>query len=261
MFNNSMRSLFPYYGGKFNQLRDILEIMGEHRDSFDVVVDVFGGSAKVLLKIPNEWKKLKVYNDLDRDLYVTFKVLQNRRKSLELSRRLRVAFQDHDAFILMRHRNFRSDVDTAFKVLYLQTYSFMGDGKTFSRRFKGHKGVPKFHIENFLYVKDWTIENMDFRVLIKKYNKRKVFYYLDPPYISSGKKYKHRFKLQDLIDLKKAMDEHQGSYLLNLSFYDDGMEDIFGKPNRTIDYANPLTENGRKRWICGYWWRFQSLLD
>ena len=230
--------------------------MGEHKDSFDVVVDVFGGSAKVLLNIPDGWKKLKVYNDLDRDLHVTFKVLQSKSKSLELSRRLRVAFQDHDAFFLMRNRNFRSDVDTAFKVFYLQTYSFMGDGTTFGRRFKGHKGVPRFHIENFLYVKDWTIENMDFRELMKKYGKPRVFYYLDPPYISSGKKYRHSFKLQDLIDLKNAMDEHHGSYLLNLSFYDEGMEDIFGKPNRTIDYANPLTENGRKRWLCGYWWKF-----
>ena len=121
----------------------------------------------------------------------------------------------------------------------------MGDGTTFGRRFKGHKGVPRFHIENFLYVKDWTIENMDFRVLMKKYNKPRVFYYLDPPYISSGKKYKHSFKLQDLIDLKKAMDEHQGSYLLNLSFYDEGMEDIFGKPNRTIGLCQS-TDRERK---------------
>ncbi|MCL5790086.1 MAG: DNA adenine methylase [Candidatus Thermoplasmatota archaeon] len=27
---------------------------------------------------------------------------------------------------------------------------------------------------------------MDFRQLMKKYNKPKVFFYLDPPYISSG---------------------------------------------------------------------------
>lgn len=54
--------------------------MGEHVDSFDVVVDVFCGSAKILLNIPEEWKKLKVYNDLDRDLYVTFKALRNRWK-------------------------------------------------------------------------------------------------------------------------------------------------------------------------------------
>ncbi|MGC8618730.1 MAG: DNA adenine methylase, partial [Thermoplasmata archaeon] len=76
LFDNNMKSLFPYYGGKFNQLKDILSIMREHLDSFDVVVDVFGGSAKVLLNIPDEWRKLKVYNDLDRDLFVTFRVLQ-----------------------------------------------------------------------------------------------------------------------------------------------------------------------------------------
>ncbi|MGC8483894.1 MAG: hypothetical protein ACP5OE_09665, partial [Thermodesulfobium sp.] len=95
--------------------------------------------------------------------------------------------------------------------------------------------------------------------LMKKYGKPRVFFYLDPPYISSGKKYKHSFKMRDLVDLKKAMDEHQGSYLLNLSFYDEGMEEIFGKPNRVIDYANPLTENGRKRWICGYWLKFRKV--
>ncbi|MEM3448701.1 MAG: hypothetical protein QXP38_07465, partial [Nitrososphaerota archaeon] len=70
-----------------------------------------------------------------------------------------------------REHNSRSDVDTASKVLYLQTYSFMGDGTTFGRRFEGHKGVPRFHIENFVYVKDWTVENMDFRQLMAKYNK------------------------------------------------------------------------------------------
>ena len=95
-----------------------------------MVVDVFSGSAKIILNIPDGCKKLKVYNDLDRDLYATFKVLQDKRKSLELSKRLRVAFQHHGAFFLMRGHNFRPDVDTALKVFYLQTYSFMGDGTT-----------------------------------------------------------------------------------------------------------------------------------
>ncbi|MEM4067854.1 MAG: DNA adenine methylase [Candidatus Micrarchaeaceae archaeon] len=167
-----------------------------------------------------------------------------------------MAFQHRDAFIVMREHNFRSDVDTAFKVLYLQTYSFMGNGTTFAMRFKSHKEVPRFHIKNFIYVKNWTVENMDFRQLMVKYSRLRVFFYLDPPYISSGKKYRHSFTVQDMVDLKRAMDGHQGSYLLNLSFYDDGMEDIFGSPNKVIDYANPVTENGKKRWICGYWWRF-----
>jgi hypothetical protein len=40
-------------------------------------------------------------------------------------------------FSKMRSRHFRSDVDTAFKVLYLQTYPYIGDGTTFGRRFRG----------------------------------------------------------------------------------------------------------------------------
>ena len=35
-----MKSVFRYYGGKFNQLKDILAIMGDHREAFDVVVDI-----------------------------------------------------------------------------------------------------------------------------------------------------------------------------------------------------------------------------
>ena len=52
LFDNHMKSVFPYYGGKFNQLKGILPVMDEHLDSFDAVVDVFGGSGKVLLTVP-----------------------------------------------------------------------------------------------------------------------------------------------------------------------------------------------------------------
>lgn len=39
-----------------------------YRDAFDIIVDVFGGSGRVLLNVPDEWKKIKVYNDIDRNL-------------------------------------------------------------------------------------------------------------------------------------------------------------------------------------------------
>ena len=116
--------------------------------------------------------------------------------------------------------------------------------------------MSRFTIENFLYVRDWTIENMDFRDLMKKYSKPRVLFYLDPPYLSSGKKYRLSFTLDDLRDLKKCIDKHPGSYLLNLSSFDQGMEEIFGKPQKMIQYANPLDHNGAGKWGCGYWWRF-----
>jgi DNA adenine methylase len=251
-------STFPYYGGRFNQLHKIIEILSEHIDSFDVVVDVFGGSGKVLLNVPDEWRKIKVYNDINEDLYKTFKVLQDPRKRILLIKKLRVAFAHERVFRELKDMKFGDEVETAFKVIYTQTYSFMGDGSSYGRRFKGTTKSSRFSIENFIYVKEWTIENSDFRELFKRYNKPRVLFYLDPPYLSSGKRYKYSFDLDDLRQLKECMDLHEGSYLLNLSSYDQGMEEIFGKPNKSISYANPLNRNGKVKWECGYWWKFNQ---
>ena len=102
------------------------------------------------------------------------------------------------------------------------------------------------------------MENKDFRELMDKYNKPRVFLYLDPSYLSSGKKYRNKFTMQDLRDLKGKMDNNMGSHLLNLSTYHEGMEETFGEPDKVIDYANPLTENGKKKWGCGYWWKLSN---
>ena len=39
-------STFPYYGGRFYQLKEIIEILKEHKEEFDVVMDVFRASYK-----------------------------------------------------------------------------------------------------------------------------------------------------------------------------------------------------------------------
>jgi hypothetical protein len=103
-----------------------------------------------------------------------------------------------------------------------------------------------------------VIENMDFRDLMDRYNRERVFFYLGPPYISPGKKYRYSFSMNDMKDLKSKMKAHKGSYILNLSSFDEGMEEILGEPNRMIDYSNPLNNHGKVRWGCGYWWKFYS---
>lgn len=77
-----------------------------------------------------------------------------------------------------------------------------------------------------------------------KYSKPRVFLYLDPSHLLSGKKYRNNFTAQDLKDLKGKMNLHPGSYHLNLSTFDSGMEEIFGSLNKVIEYANPLTNTG-----------------
>ena len=162
-----MKSTFPYYGGRFYQIKNILEILEKNLDQFDVVVDVFGGSGKVLLNIPDEWKKVKVYNDVNKDLYVTFKVLQDNWKRMQLERKLRNAFPHESIFQEMKRSDPRNDVDIAFKTIYLHTFSFSGAGKAFKRFYK-RANLPPLRSEDFLLVKKWIVENMDFRDLMKR---------------------------------------------------------------------------------------------
>jgi DNA adenine methylase len=115
----------------------------------------------------------------------------------------------------------------------------------------------RFQLDNFLLAEDWIVENTDFRELMKRYNKPRVLFYLDPPYLRSGKKYNYPFSFEDFEDLKKAIDVHHGTYLLNLSLYDKEMKEIFGEPNQVVDYVNSVKKGEKKQsWGCGYWWNF-----
>ena len=70
-----MMSTFPYYGGRFNQLHKIMEALSEHNESFYLVVDVFGGFGKCLMIIPEELRKMKVYDDIHKDHFTKFRHL------------------------------------------------------------------------------------------------------------------------------------------------------------------------------------------
>ena len=65
--------------------------------------------------------------------------------------------------------------------------------------------------------------------------------------------------LQDYKDLKTLLDNHSGTYLLNLSMHDKEMIEIFGEPNLIETYPRPTTNTSsgtREKWGCGYWWKF-----
>ena len=252
-----MMSTFPYYGGRFNQLHKIIEILADHRESFDVAVDVFGGSGKVLLNIPEEWKKVKVYNDIHKDLYTTFKVLQDSDKRARLTKKLHLAFPHEAIFRELKESDPTDDVEIAFKTIYLHTYSFAGNGVTFKRFYK-KANVPLLRTETFFHIRKWVVENMDFKKILKRYNRERVLLYLDPPYLRGGQIYKYRFTMDQFRDLKNMLNEHKGSYLLNLSMTDPEMIDIFGQPNLVTEHNRPTTlkQPGKdNKWECGYWWK------
>ncbi len=144
----------------------------------------------------------------------------------QLEKKLRNCFPHETIFQEMKLSNPRSDVDVAFKTVYLHTCSFSGAGKAFKRYYK-KANLPPLRTEDFLLVKKWIVENMDFRFLMKIYNRPDVLLYLDPPYLRGGDQYRYRFKMEDFVDLKTLLENHKGTYLINLSVMDPEMIRIF----------------------------------
>jgi len=261
-----MKIIMKYVGGKFNQINDIVWLMEKHLNCFETIVDVFGGAGIVLINVPNDWRVNKVYNDIDNDLYILFKVLQDDNKRNKLIQKLNVAFVHEQVFKDLRDDKLSVDQDPeiniAFKLLYLHNYSYFGDANTFMHHYR-YKHITEFKIQNFLYVKNWIVENKDFRLIMEKYDRENVLFYLDPPYLRSGKIYKNSFKLQDFLDLKDILSKTQANYILNLSLYDNEMIDIFGEPNFIKEYKlqTSNTRNPPKpgvHWKMGFWYKFND---
>ena len=96
---------------------------------------------------------------------------------------------------------------------------------------------------------------------MKRYSRPRVLLYLDPPYLRGGDQHRHKFKTEDFTDLKALLDNHRGTYLLNLSMTDPEMIGIFGVPDLVTEHFrptmvyDPAKENG---WGSGYWWHFMK---
>ena len=237
------KSLFPYAGGKFylmNEIREVFEKSGRH-----VAVDVFGGSGKFLLNVE---ARNKVYNDIDSRLVNLFKVAKERPD--ELAAWFRYPLHSRELFNAFKSTEEEGDeVSSAAKTLYLYYTSFAAKGETFGYGAKP-RGSTVVKIENALErlselheeVRLWTIEHLDFRELMKRYDSEDTFFYLDPPYF--GKKfYRYNFTEKDVEDLAALLHALRGKYLLNIN-KNEFILSKFGEPSKECNFKS-FCDNAR----------------
>ena len=196
-------------------------------------VDVFGGSGKFLLNI----KAInKVYNDIDSRLVNAFRVLMT--KDSELIMKLYVAPRSRELFNESKEVAM-DDVTDAFRFIYNRQHSFNGEGDGFAFDVGNNKG-REFDLDMLRSVvrnvKKWTIEHLDFKDLIKRYDSDNTFFYLDPPY-HDIKLYDNNFSDGQFVELRDAIADIKGAYLLNIND-DDFVRETFGDPKMTMSYSN-----------------------
>lgn len=214
-----MKSPLPYIGGKSKLAHEITRIIPSHT----TYCEVFAGAGWVFFtKDPS---KYEVINDLDGELITFYRVLQNHLE--EFLRQFKWLLASREMF-----EDFKSQLDSrgltdiqkAARYYYLQRQTF--GGKVLTRSFgvdpAGPPAINLLRMEEelsavHLRMARVTIENLDWKDFVGRYDREETFFYLDPPYYSAPC-YKHNFKeISDYADMADTLKGIKGKFLLSIN--------------------------------------------
>lgn len=207
--------LIPYVGGKHRLADRLVEACAS--TGADVLVDVFGGSAAVLLAAVGTFQKL-IYNDVDGDLVNLFRVVSNRGQRIALFQALhwlppsrRIFNDDYNAYLAggFSFCQVADPVERARKTLYRHCFSF--GGKVRSGGFAISKGdrqaikevtryrnVLKKLVRIGTLFRTVVIENLHYADLIAMHGKHPhAVLFIDPPYVDCENYYSRSFTKGD----------------------------------------------------------------
>ncbi len=273
-----MRMLFPYYGSKYSMLDDIINEINRIRQikQTNTIIDLFGGSGCVIMNLPLEWKVNKVYNDIDTRLYTTMTCLMDKQLREKLAEKFDYSFvsrQLYDEYVgyfdntdvkTLELTDEELRLDVAFKFLYISLTGFNAKTQGLSTSFGKPSSIynyPKFLRKLSFERKNTIIENLDYKDVIKKYDRDDAFFYIDFPYYTERKGYEQTFEgIEQYKEVKEQLDALKGTYIMNESSRDyKQIIPIFGEPYKEIKHINVASntkqtgEKERSMRLEGFW--------
>ena len=199
-------------GGKSRLRKTIIPLIPDH----DTYVELFVGGGSIFFGKPVS--KKEIVNDLDTDIYNIYRDTKNiGEKIAGLS-----FIPTRAKFLKLKNTNhFRSPVQRLYRNIYLSRMSFGGNRTSYIGD-KAEKGgtfdiiqskwkTPKYKDR----LKDVTIENKDFKVLIKKSDSSSTFFYLDPPYSRADKNKDYLVTGVTIEDVFNAVKNIKGKFLMS----------------------------------------------
>ena len=218
--------------------------------SYGRYIEPFGGSGAVLLG-KEKPDKFEVYNDFNHNLVNLFRCMRDRplafvrelgflnlnarddfvvirrffekeefddkflEKELELTSIILPQIEAQEVRELYRQSTKDYDLRRAVMFLKLLRYSYSSSGKSYA--------CQPFSIRSlFELIQDLSkrldgaiIENQDFEVLIKHYDRPDAFFYCDPPYYTSEYVYECGFTWDDHMRLKETLSQANGKWMVS----------------------------------------------
>jgi DNA adenine methylase len=217
-----------YAGGDWYIKDKLLDLLAKSKCK--TLVEVFGGSGIVSMYAPRDVFKNIIYNDKDSLLTNFFMVLKDRAdelvKKLALMPVSRELFYKYTKMIETGEIHKLDPVEKAAIMFYVLRTSMWGTGDSFAVEVSRSTAVEvKRHAALIPeYAKMWadvTIENRDFRDIIKIYDREYTVFYCDPPHLSVGDVnrdhyYRLGFTEKDMKDLLDMLSNIKGKFVLKL---------------------------------------------
>lgn len=209
------RTVIRYHGGKFKLAPWIISHFPPHH----CYVEPFGGAASVLMR--KERSYAEVYNDLNDDLVMLFKVLRDPGQSAELERLLRLtpfARQEFKA----AYEPCEEPIERARRII-IRAFMGFGSAGVISHHRTGFRSntarsntTPAHDWKNYPDVMPWFLERLrgvviecrDAVVCMKHHDSDETLHYVDPPYVHSTRSLKRRRSGQ-VYTHEMADDEHR----------------------------------------------------
>jgi len=217
-----MNSPFAYIGGKSKLSKTIIEMMPEHQ----AYCEVFAGAAWVFFR--KEPSKYETINDLDSDLITFYRVLQNHPE--EFLKQFKWLLSSREWFEDWKRQQAAgglTDIHRSARYYYLQRHSFAGRvrGRTFGTGPMRRPRINLLRIEEelsevHLRLAPVTIENLPWQDFVKRYDRPKTFFYLDPPYYKAPY-YEHNLNLKDYQEMAQILAGIKASFILSLNDHPD----------------------------------------
>ena len=215
-----MSSFFAWMGGKRKVAGRLAVLLPEHL----CYVEVFAGAANLLFaKVKS---KSEVLNDKNSDLINLFRIVRwHPRAFIDELQFITHSRAEFDAY---KHQVGLTDIQRAVRSWLLIKTAFGGKGGTASFHFGyGTTGRARLRRAAFSEVRKChkrldgvIIENLDFEIIFKKYDRPYTVFYCDPPYWQAAA-YKVSFGWEDHKRLATALKNIKGKFLLSINDHKD----------------------------------------
>lgn len=185
------------------------------KETFDRYVEVFGGAGWVLFAADRH-AKMEVYNDINNSLVNLFRCIKYHSDAVqdELKYVLMSREQFYDAKEQLETRGM-TDIQKAARFFILIKESFGADIHSFGLQARDMNQAKEYLSAVSVRLNKVVIENLDFQNILKNYDKKEAFFYLDPPYYAAEKYYSDKFTSKDHIRLAESLSSLRGKFLLS----------------------------------------------